>query len=274
MVCARVDVVRKSASNPGLWAYARLGWRRTITNPLGLLGSVLLYWLILAIFWGLWNATPLHELGTTELTEERLFAYLAVTEWIAFAVGLPYREVEAEIQGGTIDMRLARPVPFGLATLAIWIGEAGCRFVVLAAAGLVALLYALGTIPLTAATGALLIASVALAVLSVLIWHLQIGLVAAWLGMSAPTFWVWQKCLFVFGGLIMPLTIYPASLGAIAKASPFAAMLFAPASLMLDGGAQYAASSIGWQVAWLALSILGAVAVERGAVRRFVEHGI
>ena len=108
-----------------LWAHARLGWSRTATNPLGLLGSVLLYWLILAIFWGLWSATPLHELGSAELTEDRLLAYLAVTEWIAFAVGLPYREVEAEIQSGTIDMRIARPIPFGLATLAIWVGEVG-----------------------------------------------------------------------------------------------------------------------------------------------------
>ncbi len=234
---------------------------------------MLLYWLILAIFWGLWNATPLHELGTPALTQARLFAYLAVTEWIAFTVGLPYREVEAEIQGGTIDMRLARPVPFGLATLAIWIGEAGCRFVVLAAAGLAALFDALGTVPLTAPTAAFLIASVALAVLLVLLWHLQIGLVAAWLGMSAPTFWVWQKGLFVFGGLIMPLTIYPAVLAAIAKASPFAAMLFTPASLMLGDGMPHATSAIGSQLAWLAVSTLGAIAVERGAVRRFVEHG-
>lgn len=256
-----------------LLAYAWLGWRRIATNPLGLLGSVLLYWLILAIFWGLWNATPLHELPGIEFTQERLLAYLAVTEWIAFAVGLPYREVEAEIQGGTIDMRLARPIPFGLATLAIWIGEAGCRFVVLAVAGVMALLYALGAIPLTAPSAALLVSSVALAVLLNLLWHLQIGLVAAWLGMSAPTFWIWQKCLFVFGGLIMPLTIYPAGLGAVAEASPFAAMLFAPASLMLRDGVEQATFTIGLQLAWLALSILGAIAVERGAVRRFAEHG-
>jgi len=255
-------------------AYAALGWQRAVTNPLGLLGSVLLYWLILAIFWGLWSATPLHELGTAELTQDRLFAYLAVTEWIAFAVGLPYREVEAEIQGGTIDMRLARPIPFGLSTLSIWVGEAGCRFVVLAGAGVAALLYALGTIPLTVPGAALLLGSVALSVALVLVWHLQIGLVAAWLGMSAPTFWVWQKCLFVFGGLIMPLTIYPAGLGAVAKVSPFAAMLFAPGSLMLRDGTEHATWTIGLQLAWLAQSIVCAIAVERGAVRRFVEHGI
>jgi ABC-2 type transport system permease protein len=256
-----------------LLAYARLGWQRTSTNPLGLLGSALLYWVILAIFWGLWSATPLHELGNAELTQERLLAYLAVTEWIAFAVALPYREVEAEIQSGSIDMRLARPVPFGLATLAIWIGEVGCRFVVLAAAGLAAMLYANGAIALTVPAAVLMLFSVALATLLILLWHLQIGYAAAWLGVSAPTFWVWQKCLFVLGGLIMPLTIYPASLAAIAKVSPFAAMLFAPGSLMLGEGAEHAVATIALQLLWLGLSVLGAVAVERSALRRFLEHG-
>ncbi|HKF72461.1 MAG TPA: ABC-2 family transporter protein [Stellaceae bacterium] len=256
-----------------LLAYARLGWKRTAGNPLGLVGSVLLYWLILAIFWGLWGATPLHELGAAGLTEERLLAYLAVTEWIAFAVGLPYREVEAEIQDGTIDMRLAHPIAFGLTTLAVWIGEVGCRYVVLGIAGLAALAYAAGAIAPSLPGAAVLLLSAALAMLLVLLWHLQIGFAAAWLGISAPTFWIWQKCLFVFGGLIMPLTIYPASLGAIARASPFAAMLFAPASLMLDGGADGAASTITLQVTWLAISVLAAVAVERAALRRFLERG-
>ena len=110
--------------------------------------------------------------------------------------------------------------------------------------------------------------------LLILLWHLQIGYAAAWLGVSAPTFWVWQKCLFVLGGLIMPLTIYPASLGAIARASPFAAMLFAPGSLMLNDRPAHAARTLALQLAWLALSALTAVAVGRGALRRFTEHGI
>lgn len=238
-----------------------------------MLGSVLLYWLILAIFRGLWSATPLHELGTPEFTEERLLAYLAVTEWIAFAVGLPYRELEAEIQNGAIDMLLARPIPFGLATLAIWTGEVGCRLVVLAGAGLAALFYATGATALTLSASIPLVVSVALAALLILLWHLQIGFAAAWLGASAPTFWVWQKCLFVLGGLIMPLTIYPASLGTIAKASPFAAMLYAPGSLMLSEGTKHVISTIGLQLLWLGLSVLGSVAVERGALRHFQERG-
>jgi len=145
---------------------------------------------------------------------------------------------------------------------------------VLAGAGLAALFYASGTIALTPLTAVFLVFSVALAALLILLWHLQIGFAAAWLGASAPAFWVWQKCLFVFGGLIMPLTIYPASLGTIARASPFAAMLYAPGSLMLVEGAEHAVSTIALQLGWLALSILGAIAIERSALRRFLKQGL
>src|SRR5260370_42680040 len=98
----------RPAAARALWGHARLGWSRTATNPLSLLGSVLLYWLILGIFWGLWSATPLHELGSPELTEDRLLAYLAVTERSAVAVCLPYREPAADMHSRPSDVRPPR----------------------------------------------------------------------------------------------------------------------------------------------------------------------
>jgi len=256
-----------------LVAYGRLGWRRAASDLASMLGSVLLYWLILGIFWGLRRATPLAELGLGALDQDRLVSYLAVTEWIAFAVSLPYREVEADIRSGTIETRMLRPFPYGLAMLATWTGEVACRLIVLGAAGVLAVLYATGSVGLTPASAALVGLAGALGALLVLLWHLPIGHAAAWLGVSAPVFWIWQKFLFVLGGLIMPLTIYPPALGAIAKASPFAAMLFAPGSLMLDGSWPHAATVLAQQLLWLAVSAFAAVAVERAAQRRFLERG-
>ena len=113
-----------------LAAYGRLGWRRAASDSASMVASVMLCWLILGIFWGLWRATPLTELGAGALDGNQLIAYLAVTEWIAFAVSLPYREIEADIQGGAIAMRLARPFRYGLAMLATWACEVACRLIV------------------------------------------------------------------------------------------------------------------------------------------------
>ena len=90
----------------------------------GLLGQSVLYVIVLAIFWALWIATPMHELRGWTPTRESLLWYLAITEWIAFAAGARYREVEAEITSGAIESALLRPLPHGLATLARWSGSA------------------------------------------------------------------------------------------------------------------------------------------------------
>ena len=91
-----------------LAACVRSGWRRGWSDKTTLLGVVLLYWLILAIFWGLWRATSLAELAAAQTTPARLFWYLAVTECIACAVGWPYRAVEAEVASGRIAQATAR----------------------------------------------------------------------------------------------------------------------------------------------------------------------
>jgi ABC-2 type transport system permease protein len=49
--------------------------------------------------------------------------------------------------------------------------------------------------------------------------------------------WVFQKSLFVFGGLMMPLALYPDVIQRIAAATPFPAALAGPASLVLEGSA-------------------------------------
>ena len=127
-------------------------------------------------------------------------------------------------------------MPYALATLAEWIGAAFHRLLLLGAGGIAAGLWLTGTVrrfrwPPLPADPALERASPRSLML---LCHLQLGYAAAWLGTPAPLFWIWQKMTFVLGGLMIPLTLYPAPCGSLAAASPFAAMLFAPASFLLD----------------------------------------
>jgi ABC-2 type transport system permease protein len=63
--------------------------------------------------------------------------------------------------------------------------------------------------------------------------YLGIGLLAFWLEDVSPVFWVWQKLLFVLGGLMLPLHLYPEPLQRIALLTPFPVVLFGPGSLVL-----------------------------------------
>jgi ABC-2 type transport system permease protein len=67
--------------------------------------------------------------------------------------------------------------------------------------------------------------------------HVGIGPLAFWLDDVSPVFWVWQNMLFVFGGLMLPIGIYPEVMQRIAALTPFPVILAGPASFVLDGGA-------------------------------------
>jgi len=213
-----------------LLAFALLGWHRAAADRAGGLGRLAFYWLILLIFWALWRATPLQELGRPGLDAARLFWYMAVTECVVIAVGFPYREIERAILSGEIAIPVA-------------------------------------VIPA-------MVLSTAIATLLVLLCHLQLGYAAAWVGSPAPLFWIWQKMTFVLGGLMIPLALYPEPFGSLAEASPFAAMIFAPASFLLDASSPAIAGTLGLQLLWLIVIGLMTWLVERAAAARFAERGI
>jgi ABC-2 type transport system permease protein len=198
--------------------------------------------------------------------------YLAITEWIVFTAGARYRQVEAEIASGATESALLRPLPHGLATLARWSGNTTWYITVMAFVGVATAWTLTGHAPPHPLLAPLVVLSAALSVLLILLCQLQLGYVAVWFGVSGPVFWVWQKLLFVLGGLQFPLLLYPGLLRRIAENSPFAAMLFAPGSLVLEGGPAIA-SLFADQLLWLA--ILGALtlAVGRSVTARLVRTG-
>jgi ABC-2 type transport system permease protein len=254
-------------------AFVALGWHEAAAAPLALCGRAVLYVVVLAIFARLWQVTPLGELPPPAPSAAQLLWYLAITEWIVFAGGMPYRDVEADITGGQIAVALQRPIPYGAAVMARWTGGTAFHLVALGVIGTAAAWALTGTLSLTLAVLPGLLLAGGIAVVLILLCHLQLGYLALWLGSAAPAFWVWQKATFVMGGLLIPLTLYPSPWHGIAAASPFASMLFAPGSLAFDSSVPHVASVLGGQIFWLALLGALSVALDRAVVARLLERG-
>ena len=66
-------------------------------------------------------------------------------------------------------------------------------------------------------------------------------------------YWVSQKALFVLGGLMMPMELYPHEIRSVAAFTPFPSVLAGPASFVLHG------SSVGSGVLARGLAIWAAV---------------
>ena len=255
-------------------AFVRLGWRQALAQKATLAARAAMHLVVVMIFWHVWLATSLGEMAALDVDPAALTWYLAVTEWIIFAAGVPYRDVEYDVSGGMIEVGMGRPQPYALITLATWLGAAALRLIALGAFVLVAVWQLTGDAPPFGVSAVALPVVAFLAVLILLLCQLQIGYVAIWMGTAAPVFWLFQKFLFVLGGLILPITFYPPPFEAMASASPFAAMLAAPGAFALGATATDALVVLIFQLFWLAILTIATFLVDRRASSRLQQQGL
>ena len=164
--------------------------------------------------------------------------YLASTEWILLSAPLMHVDIQETLRRGDVAYGLGRP---GVARgrdvrSGTRIRRPRDRHCWRLTAFLCAFAFTGWVPPWRAPSRPLfLFGSIAIALLTAL--HLAIGLVAFWIGEVTPVFWVWQKLLFVFGGLMLPIRLYPPVMQRLAALTPFPDILAGPASFVLDGEA-------------------------------------
>ena len=250
-------------------AIARLAARQRLEERAVLWGRVLFYYIILLVFARLWEALLGSEPQGATRAGSRVAGrpshyiwYLAVTEWIILSQPLLHLEIETDIRAGVVGQTLSRPVSFVSGKLAEAWGEVAVRLIVLGASGLL-FARALGaewpepsSLVLAALAGVLASVVMTLALAA-------IGLSAFWVTDTTSVYLIWQKLCFVLGGLMLPLSIYPAWLRSIAEWSPFAALLFGPAELLLGAPPQRVLVCLAQLCGWGALFALVLTALER-----------
>lgn len=216
-------------------AFARIAARQAHRDRSELYGRMAFFAVVLGVFASLWRAT--REAGLAMAADpSRLVWYLAGTEWILLSAPLIYADVQEAIRRGDVACDLGRPVSYVGAVLAQGLGQAAARAPWLAATAFACAFAFTGWIPSAASLAAIAcFGSIAIALLTA--FHVAIGLVAFWLEEVTPLFWVWQKLLFVFGGLMLPIRLYPTFMQRIGELTPFPVLLAEPASFVLEGNA-------------------------------------
>jgi len=196
-----------------------------------LYGRVVFFAVILGVFASLWHAVA--EAGMPIAADPKaLVWYLAITEWIVLSAPPIHIDIQEAIRRGDIVCLLGRPVSYVGAAFAGGIGLLLVRAPLLGAtAGMCAFVFTGWTPPPGALLYIVPFGLAAAALLTAL--YLWIGLLAFWLEDVAPVYWVWQKLLFVLGGLMMPIELYPDLIRRLAPFTPFPSVLAGPASFVL-----------------------------------------
>src|SRR5215471_16534129 len=184
-----------------------------------LYGRIAFFAIILGVFSSLWRAAA--EAGLRTTTDPRaLLWYLAATEWIVLSVPMVHIDIQEEIRRGDVIYQLGRPVSYLGSAFAEGLGLLAVRAPVLGATAFVCAFTLTARMPSPRAL--LLVAPFGLAAAALITtMYLVIGLLAFWLDDVSPLYWIWQKLMFVLGGLMLPLELYPELMQRAAWFTPF-----------------------------------------------------
>ena len=250
----------------------RLGIRKGFAEPAFTLGALVIFFALVVSYGQLLKALPAEAMARLQLDHGQLVWYLIVTEMTIMGTSWRFREVQDEVNSGAMEIMLLRPVAFWPVKLAGWTGEQLVKLGLMLPAGLATGMVLTGSIPVRPAL-LLLAPCYFMAFLMIMASYMLCGCASLWLKESRPVFFLYQKFIFLLGGLLWPLAFYPAWLQHVAWFTPFPAMVATVGEFMLGLRGADLAFRLGLQLCWLAL-MLGLCALMAAAMRRrFLSNG-
>jgi ABC-2 type transport system permease protein len=234
------------------------------------LAIVLFVW----IFYLLWRATFAASgvASLNGLTLQNTLWYLMLAEVIVLSKPRIARRISEEVKDGTIAYLLNKPMHYLLYQLSIGLGDGITAMLFNLIFGGIITWLLVGPPPSPAGWPLVLIAMLFSWLLD-FCFNALIGL-AAFIAEEVNAFeWIYQKLLFLLGGLLIPLDFFPVWLQKIALATPFAYTVYGPARLFVEPSLERFLSLVTLQGLWLlVLSGVLLFSFER-VVRRLVING-
>ena len=253
-------------------AFAAAAARRALSQRTVLVGRSVFLGVILFAFSRIWHMLGARA-GLPGAGERELVWYLALTECSVLACPPVFLAIEAEVRSGDVACRVVRPVGYAGAQLAEALGEAVVRYAVLVASGAAVAFALAGGLPSDPRGLWLALPLGLLASLLAILCMVAIGMSAFWIVDTSPFFWIWQKFMFVLGGLLFPLELYPEWLQRVAHATPFPLMCWAPGRMALGWAPGLALASALQGALWVALLSAFLVALSQRARARLTVSG-
>ena len=204
-----------------------------LKNYKSMIGMNLLLITCLIVFSHIWK-NSVTKIGVIHFDPGLLLWYIAFNEWVLLSIPNVEAIMEQDLLSGRLVCLLTRPISYLGAT---FFDGLGILFVNLIILGIFAFFFTwwkAGGTSLNAENFIIVLLLGVLAGCVALVFQMLIGISSFWLDEVGPLNWIWGKLLFSFGGLILPLEVYPLWLQKIAYCTPFPAILGQRSALAID----------------------------------------
>lgn len=233
----------------------RLSFYRSLRNYKALIGLSIFLVTCLVIFANLWKIAAA-KTGVVSFNPKQLLWYIAFNEWVIISLPDIQEDIEQDLQSGRLAYQLPRPVSYLGSAFAEAFGSLTVNLLVLGGVAFLFTWWQTGGIPFHySGLLASLFFGFAAGALGVVCLML-IGLSSFWLHDVSPFYWIWEKLLFMFGGLILPLTVYPQWMQTCARFTPFPAILGERSALALELSFSHVLHLSASLFSWLGLSLI------------------
>lgn len=230
---------------------------------------------IVFVFTKLWEAVYATRGGAPieGFDHTRMIWYFLTAEVIVLSTPRLWHTIGEQVRSGEVAYRLNKPYSFVAYHYAAFMAEGLARFSANGAIGVVFVLLLVGPIPVSWGQLGIFLAT-AVSSLSVHFCILMIiGLTAFWVEEPAPYYLIYQKALFILGGMLLPLEILPQAMQKIAAWLPLKAVVHGPARTLATGEIAAAYSVLASQLAWCGALACGVGLMYRKGVKRVNVNG-
>jgi ABC-2 type transport system permease protein len=257
------------------WAIFKTQLISAAAYPLDMAARSLSIVLFMIIFFGLWRATYAAQ-GTFRiagLTLRDTLWYLMLAETIVLSRPRMAQQIAAQVKDGSIAYLLNKPYSFLLYQAAASLGDSALRMLFNGLAGGIVVWLLVGPPPAPWGLPLVLVAMMMGWLIDFCVAGL-LGLTAFFAEEVAAFEWIYNKLLFLLGGMLIPLDFFPDWLRRLAHALPFAAAIYGPARLFVSPSLSAFGALLITQLAWLVgLSLLLALAYRRGTAYLSINGG-
>lgn len=245
--------------------------RRAAAEPGPVAVSVLFYALIIAVLTGVWRfAADANGGDIVGYSAVALTWYIATSESVTLSLNARMiEELGTDIADGAVAVELLRPVSVLWLRVATQLGRAVPRLAVIVPVGAVIATLAAGAPPDPAAL-LLAVPSIVLALVANTVAQHAFAASAFWLRSAGTAWYLYQKLVYVLGGMLIPLEVFPGWLEAVTRLLPFRAMAYAPARL---AAGHVEPLLLVEQLAWVGVLAVVAAAVFRAGEDRLQVVG-
>lgn len=237
------------------------------------LGRGVFFVVILFIFYSLWRVIFADRPVMAGLSMAQTLWYLTITETVELSKVRLYAQVQEEVKDGTIVYTLGRPYVYPVFMVARALGESIVRALPILLLGFAVATLFVGPLPgyfralpfgIVLIVGGLLLNA---------LWMLLFGLLAFWTEDVTPFYWIYQKLVFILGGMFFPIDFFPDWLSESARLLPFAYAAYWPGYTMVDFRIEVFLSGLAGQAIYIAVLATTVGAVYSVAVRRVHVQG-